>query len=311
MAPPSSVVFKEHTSFGALGVINDNEKQISMLNHNQSFNVVVAGDFGCGKNANKTVSNMVTKQPEIVIALGDLSYNKLPDCWFDLFSPLDTDQRIRIAIGDNEIFPYKYTKYLEHFNMTKPYYSFDYNNAHFLAMATAKNKAIPYLPGSDQYKFVNEDLKRAQSDKKVKWIIVFQFRTFYSSNTTHPGLDELQDTYHPLFEKYGVDVVLQAHNHNYQRTYPILYNNTKTFTPIVTNRDTESYLDPKGQIFVTVGTGGQDLYNFTGQAPYTIKQFERHGFLDLNFTDNGSKLIGTFYENRKLDDEDHFTMTKK
>lgn len=79
----------------------------------------------------------------------------------------------------------------------------------------------------------------------------------------------------------------------------------------MTDRDTESYLDAKGQIFVTVGTGGQDLYNFTGQVPFTIRQFERYGFLDLNFTDNGSKVIGTFYENRGLDDKDHFTITKK
>jgi hypothetical protein len=90
MALPSSVVFKEHTSFAAPGVIN--ETRDNMLNDSQSFNVAVAGDFGCGKNANKTVNNMLTKQPEIVLALGDLSYNKLPDCWFDLFSPLDTNQ---------------------------------------------------------------------------------------------------------------------------------------------------------------------------------------------------------------------------
>jgi len=39
------------------------------------------------------------------------------------------------------------TKYLKHFNSTIPYYSFNYQNAHFLAMSTSKNKAIPYLPG--------------------------------------------------------------------------------------------------------------------------------------------------------------------
>jgi hypothetical protein len=57
MVPPSSVVFKEHTSFAAPGVIN--EKQVSMLNDSQSFNVAVAGDFGCGKNANKCKSTLI------------------------------------------------------------------------------------------------------------------------------------------------------------------------------------------------------------------------------------------------------------
>src|SRR5215467_13217456 len=49
---------------------------------NQSdFNFVAAGDFGCGKNANKTITNMLTRQPELAIGLGDLSYQKTADCW--------------------------------------------------------------------------------------------------------------------------------------------------------------------------------------------------------------------------------------
>lgn len=309
MSSPNNIFFNENFSSGTeIGTVTGNKG--STVQDFQPFNIVAAGDFGCGKNANKTVVNMLARQPEIVLALGDLSYEKSPDCWFDLFSPLDTDGRIKIALGDNEMFKPKLAAFMNHFNMTKPYYSFDYNNAHFLAMATAKNKDIPYLADSEQYEFVEKDLKKAHGNKDIDWIIVFQFRTFYSSNTTHPGLDALQDTYHQLFTKYGVDLVLQAHNHNYQRTYPIMYNESKTFTPIVTDRNTEDYFDPDSPIFVTVGTGGQDLYNFTNQAPYVVRQFERHGFLDLNITDGGRKLIGTFYENRNMGDKDHFNLIK-
>jgi hypothetical protein len=202
---------------------------------NSDFNFVAAGDFGCGKNANRTITNMLVKEPEVVIGLGDLSYQKTADCWFHVVSPLDTDGRLKIAIGDNEMFPSKFTEYMKHFNMDKPYYSFDYGNVHFLSMATAKNKVIPYNETSEQYGFIKDDLKRAYENKSTNWIIVYSFRSFYSSNTTHPGLDELQDLYHPLFDKYGVDVVLQAHNHNYQRTYPLNYNVTRSFTPIFTD----------------------------------------------------------------------------
>ena len=280
---------------------------------NQSdFNFVAAGDFGCGKNANRTITNMIIKEPELVIGLGDLSYQKTADCWLDLISPLDTDRRLKIAIGDNEMFPLKLSQYMKHFKMDRPFYSFDYENVHFLSMATAKNKVIPYNETSGQYKFVKDDLKSAQENKSINWIIVYLFRTFYSSNTTHPGLDELQDLYHPLFDKYGVDIVLQAHNHNYQRTYPLNYNQSRSFTPIITDRDTEKYdYDPKGPIFITVGTGGEDLYNFTGQAPYVVNQFLRHGFLNVDIIDNGTKLTGTFFENRGMTDKDHFTIQKK
>jgi hypothetical protein len=84
---------------------------------------------------------------------------------------------------------------------------------------------------------------------------------------------------------------LQAHNHNYQRTYPLNFNQTRAFTPVITDRDPERYeYDPKRPIFITVGTGGEDLYNFTGQAPFVVN--------------------GKFYENRENTDKDHFTIKK-
>jgi hypothetical protein len=137
------------------------------------------------------------------------------------------------------------------------------------------------------------------------------FRPLYSSNTTHPGLDKLQDIYHPVFEKYAVDIILQGHNHNYQRTYPLSYNKDTPAKPIITDKHTKDYdKDPEGQIFLTVGTAGEDLYNFTSKAPFVITQFLRHGFLNVNLTNNGSNLTATFYENRELTDKDHFSFVK-
>jgi predicted phosphodiesterase len=290
-----------------------------LLNHqsqkrgSQDFNFVVAGDFGCGDEAKKTVESMISKKPELVIALGDLAYKKNPDCWFNLISPLENKSKVKIAFGEHDVAPgnITYNQYLKHFSLIKPYYSFDYNNVHFLAMATAKNKLIPYNDTSGQYNFIKRDLMAAHENKKIDWTIVYTFRTFYSSNTTHPGLDKLQDAYHPLFEKYNVDVVLQGHNHNYQRTYPLLYNKTKQYTPIIADRNTEYYnKGENGQIFFTVGTGGADFYNLTGKAPYVVKQFLRHGFLNVDVTDDGLKLNATFYENNGVAD-DHITISKK
>jgi hypothetical protein len=36
----------------------------------------------------------------------------------------------------------------------------------------------------------------------------------------------------------------------------------------------------------------------------------RFGFLDVRIADNGTKMIGTFYENREGTDKDHFVITK-
>jgi hypothetical protein len=95
--------------------------------------------------------------------------------------------------------------------------------------------------------------------------------------------------------------VFQGHNHNYQRTYPLSYNNTKQYTPIITDTNTEHYSNiEKGQLFLTAGTGGAELYNFTGQAPYVVKQLVRHGFLNVDSTHSGSKLWVTFYDNNGI-----------
>jgi predicted MPP superfamily phosphohydrolase len=276
------------------------------------FNFAVAGDFGCGDEAKKTIEAMVSKKPEVVLALGDLAYKKNPDCWFNMISPLENISNFKISFGEHDVSRgnITYNQYLKHFNLTKPYYSFDYKNVHFIAMATPKNILIPYNDTSDQYQFVKRDLMEANINKNINWIIVYSFRPFYSSNSTHPGLDELQNLYHPLFDKYHVDLILQAHNHNYQRTYPLSYNSTRQSTPIITDKNTESYNNIKnGQIFITVGTGGAEFYNFTGQAPYVVKQLLLHGFLNVDVTDNGSKLSLTYYNNTGMA-RDHIIISK-
>ena len=264
------------------------------------FNIAIAGDFGCNLEARKTIKAIESKQPELVIGLGDLAYKKNPICWFEMISPLDYNNKFKIALGEHDVSRGNdtYKQYLQHFNLTKPYYSFDYDNVHFLAMATAKNKIIPYNLTSEQYQFIKKDLADANKNQNIKWIIVYSFRSFYSSNTTHPGLDELQDAYHPLFDRYNVDIIFQGHNHNYQRTYPLSYNTTKQYTPVVTDKNTEHYSNIEhGQLFVTAGTGGAEFYNFTGQAPYVVKQFLQHGFVNIDSIHDGSELQITFYNN--------------
>jgi predicted phosphodiesterase len=278
------------------------------------FNFVVAGDFSCNKEAKKTVNNMATKKPESVLTVGDHSYRKSADCWFDTVSPLDTDSKLKIAFGEHDIDDNltKYKTYLRHFNLTDPYYSFDYRNVHFLAMATPKNMVIPYMSNSTQYNFVKNDLKSAHENKNVNWIVVLSYRPLYSSTSIHSGKAELQDLYHPLFDKYRVDLVLQGHNHNYQRTYPLQYNIADSHSPIILDNNASIYNNElNGPIFVTVGTAGEILHNFINQKPFVKTQFLRHGFLNLEVTNNGSNMTGTFYENNGLLSEDQFTILKK
>src|SRR5215212_3019664 len=47
-----------------------------------SFNFAAAGDWGCTDDTTNTVNNILDKNPELVLGLGDYSYDEDPaDCW--------------------------------------------------------------------------------------------------------------------------------------------------------------------------------------------------------------------------------------
>ena len=107
----------------------------------------------------------------------------------------------------------------------------------------------------------------------------------------------IRDIYHPLFDKYNVDLVLTSDNHNYQRTFPLKYNYGDSSNPIVANKDQNNYDTYNGVIYLVTGTAGRSHYEFEGQSPYIFKQDDKNfGFLNIDV--NGKTLKGTFYVNQ-------------
>jgi hypothetical protein len=202
-------------------------------------------------------------------------------------------------------------QYVKSFKMDKHYHSFDYKHVHFVNMASLSKFDV----GSAQYKFIIEDLKNASENKDIDWIVVTTYGPFYTSPSTHKAEKDLRDIYHPLFEKYNVDLVLQAHNHNYQRTYPISYNSAgDSSEPLVTNQLTTGYNNhTDGTVFALVGTGGESFYPLASQAPYVASQFDKFGFLNIDISNGNphTKLTGTFYDNKANEVLDQFTIEKE
>ena len=270
------------------------------------FNFAAVGDWGCSVNTNNTVSNILLRSPELILGLGDFSYQPTVDCWFQSAHPIDEKMKIVVGNHDND-YPGKLNKLMNDFGLGKLYYSFDYENVHFIALSTE----VPYNKTSLQYDFVNSDLFRAASNPNIDWIVVYFHRLMYTSPSRHAESSTLRDTYHPLFARYGVDLVLQAHNHNYERTYPLRFNSNNPLSPIETSTNTTTYADPKGQIFATVGTGGKDLYSFDGKEDYFVKQYEGYGILNVDMTNNHGKMLTCkFYANNSSKIIDQFTITK-
>jgi hypothetical protein len=207
---------------------------------------------------------------------------------------------------------------MSHFNLTKPYYSFDYQNVHFTIIYSSPGETshqtikAPFTEGSDQYEFIKNDLAKASTDPNIDWIVAVYHKFAYTSPSTLETVNEIRNILHPLFDKYGVDLVLEGHQHNYQRSYPMKYNKDNPDDPLITtdsnNRNT--YTTSEGPIFVTVGTGGATLFNLTGKAPYIASQHVGYGILNVDVINNGKTLNVKFDEDVDGIVKDQFTITK-
>ncbi len=90
------------------------------------------------------------------------------------------------------------------------YYSFDYGDAHFLILNTETN----VQDGSKQFEFAKNDL----ANTKKKWKIVAFHIPAYTAGSHKPS-KSMQEFSRKIFEPFGVDIVLNGHNHFYQRSY--------------------------------------------------------------------------------------------
>ena len=273
-----------------------------------AVNIAAAGDWGCSSQAQRTVQNILQKTPEVILALGDLSYKSTPNCWFDLISPIEGITKVVMGNHDEDEGnpPSLASAYRQKFGLDTSYYSFNYRNIHFLMM----NSEIAFGLNSPQYSFVNHDLEVASHDAAIKWIVVSFHTPMYTSPSKHSPNISFREIYHPLFDKYGVDLVLQAHNHNYQRSYPLSFNGLKSSNPVLASSEKNDYPDTAGQIYAEVGTAGRSLYSLNGKASFNVDQFEGYGFLDLEISQDGDLMTGRFYSADDNSIRDQFTISK-
>jgi hypothetical protein len=283
-----------------LGYAQDSSMKNAVHTPN-NFNIAIASDWGCKGDAEKTANNIQYHNPELVIAGGDLSYKGSAACWMDIIAPFK--DKTTISMGDHD---YDDTvggkagamnNYLKPLGMTNTYYSFNLHNVHFLAI----DPYVAYGPNSAQYKFVVNDLENAYNDRNIAWIFVIEHIPLYTSPSKHPADSTIRDVFHPLFDKYNVDLVFSGDNHNYQRTYPLIYNPSDSSSPIISKKDHNSYKDDKsGVIYLISGTAGRSHYDITQQSPFVAKQDDiQFGFLNIDIKSDKA-LVGTFYANEKV-----------
>ncbi|KOP26610.1 metallophosphoesterase [Hapalosiphon sp. MRB220] len=111
---------------------------------------------------------------------------------------------IRTANGDLQI---KYAG----FNMRGRYYTFRRDKVQFFALDTNSN-----ADWINQLNWLEQELKQSNAT----WKIVFGHHPIYASGVYGSNPDFIQ-TFTPLFQKYGVQLYINGHEHHYERTRAI------------------------------------------------------------------------------------------
>ncbi|MCK5330866.1 MAG: metallophosphoesterase [Candidatus Marinimicrobia bacterium] len=160
----------------------------------------------------RVASRIIEINPDLVFNTGDLVENgentDLWRKWFTTNQILLEDRPFFIALGNHEQNATVYFNYW-HFPGNEQWYSINYGNAHFICLSTETN-----LYGA-QRTWLETDLIAA-SDSAV-WIFVFFHRPPYSSGN-HGSDISVRQAWCSLFETYGVDIVFNGHDHNYERS---------------------------------------------------------------------------------------------
>ena len=100
----------------------------------------------------------------------------------------------------------------------------------FVALST--EKYADFTPGSTTHALVEDALagfavaRVAANDVTVQWIVVFTHHPLYCSTNDENDCERVcaestRPNLHSLLAKYGVDMYVAGHLHNYERSYPI------------------------------------------------------------------------------------------
>jgi 3D (Asp-Asp-Asp) domain-containing protein len=264
-----------------------------------TFDFGAAGDFGDGSTATDTAQLMVNHHIDLFVGEGDYCYCSNDGRWWtDTMRPLSTSGIIaKGSEGNHEVEDgHGGNDLRQMWGESSWQTSFDYKNTHFVILP--EDSAMP------DPKWLENDLSSARANAQTRWIIVVFHEPIYTSKSDHPPDENgIKDTVLPLIDKYHVDLVLQGHNHNYQRTFPMAGDQVADRAP------NSNYLSPKGTMYMVIGTGGQDSYSLGNQAGYVQEQFTNdHGFVDFHVTDN--QIIGTYYSDNGDTVRDTFTISK-
>lgn len=139
-------------------------------------------------------------------------------------------------------------------------YSVVYGNVGILSLdANDLSQEIPTnagYSGGKQLAWVTERLGELRADPRIDFIVAFFHHCAFATSTSHASDGGVRAALAPLFDKYSVDLVVQGHNHQYERTNPIKGGKTGTQAPDGATVDAER----DGTTYICCGSAGRPRY---------------------------------------------------
>jgi hypothetical protein len=255
-----------------------------------------------------------------LVTLGDQVQNAGSEAEYDgLLSPdILKSMTLATVVGNHDTNPI----YSQHFNMPNastlyglsrtqdnlgnsgPYsgdYWYVYNNTLFMSLN------ITNLSVAEHRAFMEEVIA---ANPDVKWKVVTEhFSLFHITNSGYWNItDPLRNELAPEFSRLGIDVVLNGHDHSYQRTY--LMNGT---APITTTGGSE-VTNPAagGVLYINTNSASGSLYVAMGNTQYpfiAVKNQENvPNISKVDVTDTSFTI--TTYRTNNMSVVDSFTINK-
>lgn len=212
-----------------------------------------AGTLAGYKLWGETVDAAVEEYPEseFFVHLGDMvdhGHNEQQwEWWFETAQEHLLNTTTVTVVGNHEVTGTRMNEdYLAHYNNPAGYpnpaldgtvFSFDYNNIHFVVL----NSEYDF---EAQREWLREDLAKNEQP----WTVAIFHRGPYGSTYVTRAV---QDYWVPVFDEFGVDLVLNGHDHMYLRTHPM--------------KDGEPVQEGEGTTYLIPGGTGDKFY---GLNPY-------------------------------------------
>jgi len=240
------------------------------------FVFMLYGDSRWGTRVHRPLAELMAKDSEkyganLVVHTGDIvsrgyQWNLWQEKFFAPAEPLISRVPIYPVPGNHELNAQLYYDYFDLPN-NEAWYHFRYGMADFFGL----NTNTRFGPSSEQHKWFVKTLE----ESTARWKIVFMHHpAFACAVSRKPGTKYVIRYLVPLFEKYGVDLVLLGHDHVYGRS-----------------------TDVNGVHYIISGGGGSSLYRSRADSKMT-RCDRKYNYVRLHV--DGRKIRWLAYDEKGL-----------